>query len=185
MRHIPAIATLAALALGGCATVPAPLAGNDFAPVTPQQAVSQHASNARVRWGGEIIKVEPKADATCFEVLGRGLYADARPNRHDGNDGRFIACSKGFYDPAVYTRGRDLTVVGQMAGTEQHQVGDYNYTYAHVDADQVYLWPKREHPVGDGAWPYYNDPFWGPYGGWWGGWWAPPIVFVHGSHHHH
>jgi outer membrane lipoprotein len=183
MRHVPAISTLAALALSGCATVPAPIAGNDFSPVTPQQAVSQPAGDAHVRWGGEIIKVEPKADATCFEVIARGLYADARPNRHDNADGRFIACSKGFYDPAIYTTGRDLTVVGKLAGTEQHKVGDYNYTYAHVDADQVYLWPKRQYAAGYS--PYY-DPFWSPYyGGWWAGWWAPPIVIVHGSHHHH
>jgi outer membrane lipoprotein len=182
MRHIPAISAFAALALSGCASVPAPIAGNDFAAVTPQQAVSQHASDARVRWGGEIIKVEPKVDATCFEVVARGLYSDARPNRRDSNDGRFIACSKGFYDPAIYTKGRDLTVVGKLAGTEQHKVGDYDYTYAHVDADQVYLWPKRQYAVGYS--PYYYDPFWGP-PGWWGGWWAPPIVVVHGGHMHH
>jgi outer membrane lipoprotein len=184
MRYIPAISTLAALALSGCATVPAPIAGSDFAAVTPQQAATQPAGSAHVRWGGEIIKVEPKADATCFEVVARGLYADARPNRHDSSDGRFIACSKGFYDPAVYMRGRDLTVVGTLSGTEQHKVGDYNYTYAHVDADEVYLWPKRQYAVGYS--PYYYDPFWGPYyGGWWAGFWAPPIVIVHGSHMHH
>jgi outer membrane lipoprotein len=185
MRQIFAITTFAALVLGGCATVPAPLAGNDFAPVTPQQAVSQHANNTRVRWGGEIIKVEPKADATCFEVLARGLYSDARPNRHDGSDGRFIACSKGFYDPAVFTKGRDLTIVGQLAGNEQHRVGDYDYTYAHVDADSVYLWPKRQYAAGYyNPWgPYYGDPFFGPA---WGGWWGPPpIVIVHGSSMHH
>jgi outer membrane lipoprotein len=176
MRHALATMMIATLALSGCATVPAPIAGNDFAAVTPQQAASQSAGNVRVRWGGEIINVEPKNDATCFEVLGRDLYADARPNRRDGSDGRFIACGKGFYDPAVYTRGRDLTVVGQLSGTEQHQVGDYNYTYAHVNADEVYLWPKRQYAAGyyDPWWPYYG----GPFGPWWG---PPPVVIVH--HH--
>ncbi|MDR3387737.1 MAG: Slp family lipoprotein [Rudaea sp.] len=176
MRQTFAITALATFALGGCATVPAPLVGNDFAPVTPQQAVAQNANNARVRWGGEIIKVEPKADVTCFEVLARGLYADARPNRHDASDGRFIACSKGFYDPAVYIKGRDLTVVGQVAGTEKHHVGNFDYTYAHVDADSVYLWPRRQYAAGyyDPWWPYYGGPF-APY--WWG---PPPVVIVRG-----
>lgn len=182
MRKITFVCALGALALAGCATVPAPLAGTDFVALTPQQAVAQNASNARVRWGGEIIKVEPKNDSTCFEVLARDLYPDARPNRHDNSDGRFIACSKGFFDPAVYTHGRDLTVVGRVAGTEQHQVGDYNYTYAHVDADGVYLWPKRQYAEGYYApWPYYADPFWGP--GWYGWWAPPPVVIVHGPHH--
>jgi len=183
MRRIILVSAVGALAVAGCATIPAPVAGTDFAPLTPQQAVAQNAASAHVRWGGEIIKVEPKNDSTCFEVLARGLYADARPNRHDGNDGRFIACSKGFYDPAVYTHGRDLTVVGRVSGTEQHQVGDYNYTYAHVDADGVYLWPKRQYPDGYYPYPYFGDPFFGPYPGWYAWWAPPPVVIVRGPHH--
>ena len=181
MRYLIPTIALAALAAGGCATVPPQVAGNDFAPITPQQASSQNAHGTRVRWGGEIIKVEPKSDSTCIEILSRELYSDARPNRHDQSDGRFIACGKGFYDPAVYAKGRDVTIVGQVAGTEQHQVGDYNYTYARVDADNVYLWPKRQNYYAyyDPWGPYY-DPFWGPY------WWAPPVVVVRGpppGHH--
>ena len=181
MRNTVLAITIAAL-VGGCATVPAPIAGDHFVKITPQEAASQNAGSQQVRWGGEIINVEPRADVTCFEVLSRDLYSDARPsNHHDRSDGRFMACSKGFYDPAVYTHGRDLTVVGSLAGTEQHQVGDYNYTYAHVDADGVYLWPKRRYPEGYAPWPYYGDPFFGP--GFYGWWNPPPVVIVRGPHH--
>jgi outer membrane lipoprotein len=184
MRHfLPAIATLA-VALAGCATVPQPIAGDNFSAVTPEQAVSQNASGQRVRWGGEIIHVEPRPDTPCFEVLGRELYADARPRRRsDHSEGRFIACGQGFYDPAVYTKGRDLTVTGSINGSEQHKVGEYNYTFPHVVADQVYLWPKQE-PI-DAYYarsPYY-DPFWGPYWGNWGWWSPPPVVIVRSPHH--
>ena len=175
------IFALTTLTLGGCASVPPQLAGNDFAALTPQLAVSQNAHGARVRWGGEIIRVDPKPDSTCFEVLSRELYSDARPSRHDGSEGRFIACSKGFYDPAVYIKGRDLTVTGALAGTEQHQVGDYNYTYARVDADHVYMWPRRSATAD--PYPSYYDPFWGPWGGPYGWWAAPPIVIVREKHH--
>ena len=181
MRHLSLAIALSILA--GCATVPQPIAGDNFSAVTPQQAVGQNATGQRVRWGGEIIHVEPRAEATCFEVLSRELYADARPSNHrDRSDGRFIACSKGFYDPALYTKGRDLTVTGSLNGTEQHKVGEYNYTFPQVAADQVYLWPERA-PI-DGYYgpnPYY-DPFWGPYwgGGW--GWWGAPVVIVHRRH---
>jgi outer membrane lipoprotein len=114
------------------------------------------------------------------------LYSDARPsNHHDHSDGRFVACSKGFFDPEVYAKGRDLTVTGSLNGTEQHKVGEYNYTFPQVSADQVYLWPERNYyPGGYYGWGPYYDPFWGPYwGGAWGGWWGPPVVIVHGHHH--
>jgi len=184
MRKQIVVTTALAIALGGCATVPNQLAGENFAAITPQQAASQSAGGQRVRWGGEIINVEPRADTTCFEVLSRELYADARPKRRgDRSEGRFIACGQGFFDPAVYTKGRDLTITGSVSGSEQHKVGEYNYTFPHVNADQVYLWPKRE-PV-DAYYtrgPYF-DPFWGPYWGY-GGWWAPPVVIVNTDHHH-
>jgi len=183
MRHLSPALALAVLALAGCATVPQPIAGDNFSAVTPQQAVTQNAGAQRVRWGGEIINVEPRADATCFEVLSRELYADARPSNHrDRSDGRFIACSKGFYDPAVFTKGRDLTITGSLNGVEQHKVGEYNYTFPQVAAEQVYLWPQRAQFDGYyGPNPYY-DPFWGPYwgGGW--GWWGAPVVVVHRHH---
>src|SRR4051812_19950852 len=99
MRPLFTLSAATALVVGGCASVPQPIAGNDFTAITPQQAVTQNAHGARVRWGGEIIRVDPKPDSTCFEVLSRELYGDARPSRRDGSDGRFIACSKGFYDP--------------------------------------------------------------------------------------
>lgn len=179
MRLIPATTALLALGLGGCATVPPQIAGQDFAALTPQQAASENAHGPRVRWGGEIIHVEPRSDSTCLEVLSRELYADARPNRRGESNGRFIACGKGFYDPAIYTKGRDVTVVGKLAGTERRKVGEYDYTYAQVDADGVYLWPKREY-VGyyDPWWPYY-DPIWGSYPGWW----VSPVIVVHAHHH--
>jgi len=191
MRHVlktSAFTIGASALLAGCATVPAPLAGNDFAATTPQQAVAQNASGQRVRWGGEIIKVEPRADRTCFEILSRELYDDARPKRRDRSQGRFVACKQGFLDPAEYPAGRDVTVVGAVDGTERHKVGDYDYTFARVDANEVYLWPKRaDYPPGyyDPFWgPCYGDPFWGP--GWggcgrwgWGGYWGgPPVVIV-------
>jgi outer membrane lipoprotein len=183
-----ALAIISAAVLAGCATVPAPLAGENFAPVTPQQVAAQGGASQRVRWGGEIIKVEPRADATCFEILSRELYSDARPNRRDHSDGRFIACKSGFYDPAVYAKGRDITVVGAVNGNEKHKVGEYDYTFAKVDADEIYMWPKRT--MNPGYDPYwggcYGDPFWGPaWGpgwncgwGWGGGYWGRPRVVI-------
>ena len=169
---------LAAFALGGCATVPPQLAGQNFSAITAQQAAQQNAHGDRVRWGGSIVKVEPKSDSTCFEILSRDLFSDARPRPRSQSNGRFIACSKGFYDPELYKKDRDITVTGALAGTEKHKVGGYDYTYALVDADNIYLWPLRDRRDNN-AWPYYYDPFWGPWGPYWGGgFWTPPVLIV-------
>lgn len=166
-------------ALASCATAPVPLAG-EFAALTPADSVASGRSGVRVRWGGEIIKVEPAADSTCFEILSRDLDASARPLARDKSDGRFIACRSGFYDPEVFVRGRDLTIVGTVTGTEKGRVGEFDYTYARVAADAVYLWPKRALVVQQrNSWGY--DPFWGPgFGPYWGGgFWGPsPIVII-------
>jgi outer membrane lipoprotein len=170
----PALAAALALTLGACATVPAPLQGQ-FPPTTPRDATAGTLAGP-VRWGGEIINVEPRADQTCFEILARALDSAARPVSRDPSDGRFIACRNGFYDPEEFKKGRDITIVGQLNGTEKGKVGDFDYTYPRVAADTIYLWPERPlyvtQPYYDpwGPWwgygPYWGGPYWGPY---WGG----------------
>lgn len=166
-----------ALLLGACATTPQPIAG-DFGAVTPAESVASGRTGERVRWGGVIIRVEPRTDSTCFEVLGRELDTQSRPRTGDRSEGRFIACRGGFYDPEVFVRGRELTVTGTVTGSERGQVGEYEYTYAHVAADAIHLWPKRPVVVEQRYWG--PDPFWGPtWGPYWGrGWWGPPPVVI-------
>jgi outer membrane lipoprotein len=178
IRNIPFAAKAAptaalALLVGACATVPAPLQGQ-FAPVTPRDAATGNAQGEAVRWGGEIIEVDPRADQTCFEILARDLDAAARPMARDPSDGRFLACRNGFYDPEEFKRGREITVVGHLDGSEHGKVGDFDYTYPRVAADAIYLWPQRSLYT---ATPYY-DP-WGPwgYGPYWGRpWWGPTVI---------
>lgn len=164
--------------LASCATVPTPLQGQ-YSTTTPHDAANAGSGQA-VRWGGEIIKVEPKADTTCFEILARQLDSSARPLSRDPSDGRFIACRGGFYDPEVFERGRDVTIVGQVTGSDHGKVGEFSYTYPHVAADAIYLWPKRtlyaRTPYYD-PWMYgYGSPWgWGPY---WGPYWGGGTVII-------
>jgi outer membrane lipoprotein len=64
-------------------------------------------------------------------------------------------------------------VTGTLHGTVSQKIGDYDYAYPRVEADVVYLWPKRV-PVTRYP-PGYYDPFWGPgFGPYWGGPWGYP-----------
>ena len=166
----PALTLFAlALALAGCATLPKPLQGEVNA-LTPRQAQGTDAIGATVRWGGRIVSTEPGPDRTCFEMIGSTLQGDGRPaDMNEDGSGRFIACKPGFYDPAIFLKDRELTVLGRIDGYESRRIGEYDYRQPRVAADVVYLWPK-ERPV-DVRYPApypYPYPWWGWGPGWWG-----------------
>lgn len=177
----PALAIAGTLALGACATVPQPLTGT-YPPLTPSQAAQGGAGGTQVRWGGQIIKVEPKEHQTCFYMLSRPLDSTARPVAGSSNShGRFVACHSGFYDPEVFTKGREVTFTGTLHGIVSHKVGKYDYAYPRVEASTVYLWPKRPRVVRYNN-PYYGNPFWGPIGPWnYDPFWYQPrrVIIVH------
>lgn len=160
------VPVLAALALGACATAPGPIRG-EFSAISPEQLGAQGTPGASVRWGGSLISVEPDAARTCFVVLSRPLSPSGRPQiKRETTDGRFIACRSGFYDPALFAEGRDVTFTGQVGGFEERSIGAYTYRYPKLDADVVYLWEQREDRIDPRhAYPY-RSPYWGP-------WWRP------------
>lgn len=137
---------------------------------TDPAAWSGHA----VRWGGEIVRVENLSDHTLVYIVERPLDHDGRPRRSDHSDGRFIARIRGFLDPAVYARRREITVAGKLDGIRRGRIGDYDYVYPVVDAGVVHLWPRRTRRKPPPPPPWYYDPWcpwypWscGPYPYWW------------------
>lgn len=155
----------AALALAGCASVPAPLQGR-FAAFAPDTAVTQGTTGQAVRWGGTIAAVETGATATCFQLVGRPLDEQSRPIlARDRSAGRFLACRQGFYDPQIFSLGRSLTVTGHVVAYETRKVGQYDYRQPRIAADVIYLWPRldRVRVIHD------PGPFFAPYP--WGPWW--------------
>lgn len=159
--------------LTACASAPKPLQGQ-FSQITPRDSVTTAQQGTTVRWGGQIIQTKPTQGKTCFEMLGTPLSASGRPNpdQPDANDGRFIACRTGFYDPAVFKPGRAVTFIGKVVGVDQTRIGEYDYKLPKIDADVVYLWPIVQQVDVIPVYPYGPwGPYWGPYSpgppGWW------------------
>lgn len=150
---------VAVFTLAGCVTTPESLQG-DFAEVASEQARNSSVAPTRVRWGGEIIAVTPNASETCFEMVRYRLDDSARPVDSDQSEGRFIACGAGFYDPAIYAQGRELTVTGTLAKPSTGKIGDFDYRYPRVTVDTLYLWPQPDQRYARRG---YYDPFF--YGG--------------------
>jgi outer membrane lipoprotein len=166
----PVALCLGLMALAGCATVPKPLQG-DFQSSSPKEDVP--LEGARVRWGGSILAVEPKPGLTCFQILAHDLSDSARPRKSDESSGRFLACRNGFYDPAIFAIGRELTVTGNLSGSETRKIGEFDYHLPRVAADTIYLWPERPLEVRYDSPFFYHDAFWF-------GYYRPVII-----HHHH
>jgi outer membrane lipoprotein len=166
-----AIAILLAM-LSGCASIPAPLAG-DYPEFQPEQA-TERSVGARVRWGGQIIETRPEQDETCVEILAKELAGDYRPRAGDLSFGRFLACRDGFHDPAVFTEGRGITVVGSIDGFTEDTIGEFVYRYPRVDAETLYLWDERPDFAYNDPWRYHNP--WWSYGGYYR-WYPWPVVF--------
>jgi len=173
MAKISCILAAVAAVLAGCASTPKVLRGDAYAPVSPNRATLEHRTGDLVRWGGSILSVSHEDGRTCFEVLGRPLDSRARPERTDVVLGRYRACAPGFYDPAVYTEGREITTVGRIEGQTAESFDSFELQVPVLAADVVYLWSERvyyaapypAYPYGYGwAWPYYT---WGPYYGPW------------------
>lgn len=160
------ILTIAVLALSGCTTIPPQLQGTY--PALSPTLVPPAAFGSTVRWGGVIIGSVNTPDDTCFEVLSRDLDKYLRPRVEDRTEGRFIACRQGFYDPEVFARGREVTVVGRIRDVEVRNVDQFEYRYPVVDVNDFVLWEVREEVM---VVDNYYDPFWHPYywpGPYWG-----------------
>jgi outer membrane lipoprotein len=126
-----------------------------------------------VIWGGTIIRtVNLKAGTEIF-ILDTPLNQRGVPKQAIHSRGRFVAKSSKFFDPAVYKRGNQVTVAGEISGEKTLPLGQTRYTYPVIRIKEIHLW-ENEHYYPDyfddygyyHYWrgPYYPPGFWGFYG---------------------
>ena len=111
-----------------------------------------------VIWGGVIIETTNLKESTAIKVMQTALDFQRRPTNLDRSEGRFVIRVDRFLDPDIFRKGREITVGGPVAGYEVHPIGEIQYTYPVVQANELKIWEKRiDYP------PYYYDPwYWGP-----------------------
>ena len=151
MRLLSTLASLALLA--ACASKPpVSLEGADLK-LRPQQVLTDFdkVRGARVAWGGVIVATENLAEGTRIEVLAYPLRSgNARPNTESAAQGRFIILKPGYLEPVDYAPGRVVTVAGTLADIESGTVGDADYEFPVVQADELHLWkPQSDQPSGN------------------------------------
>lgn len=183
------IAALSVIVLAGCASrYPEPIRtdATDLLRFEQAQRQSEQVTGSTARWGGVIASVENRDQGTRIEVVNFPLNNFGRPLASDRSDGRFVVYLDRFVDPEIYQRGRMITALGQFSGTEQGQIGDFNYYYPVLQASGVELWRQqnrpqtmihlgygyydphslwyRNHIYGVGPYRYYYHPYYRPWG---------------------
>ncbi len=100
-----------------------------------------------VLWGGEIIRTHNTKDATWIELLQRPLDGNDRPIHEAASEGRFLVRYEGFLDPAVYGRGREITIAGEIQGRQTRPLDEVEYAYPVVANQETVLWGPRHEPA--------------------------------------
>jgi outer membrane lipoprotein len=159
------LALLSVVFLAACASIPQQIsnAPEDSPTVAAVRATGERFKGTQVRWGGTIANVENRKSQTLMEIVSRALNDVARPIDSDQSQGRFLAQFEGFLDPAIYSKGRDITVVGTVDGQQTRTIDEYRYRYPVVNVESYYLWqqlPENRYARTPYFYPpYYYDPF--------------------------
>ena len=164
LDHIAGLAVLVTVMMSACTMIPEPLKG-DYPSLRPKDVNGQD-TGTQVRWAGVILETRPEEGHTCFEILSRQPEKSMRPKNADQSDGRFIACKRGFYDPEVFKKNREVTLTGEIIHIDKRKIGDFDYNFPVVDIGFMTLWPVRRYRVHVYG-PYYpwywHYPHYGPY----------------------
>lgn len=145
---------LSSLILIGCATTPPAI---QRAPVPDLQlgevrkAVAQYQGSA-VRWGGSILEVENEQNETWIQVLQYPLWHYGKPRQGTASQGRFVIHSMEFLDPAIYKKGRLITVAGSVDGEVERLIGKNQIKLPVINTTSQYLWIQNQNSV----YPYYS-----------------------------
>lgn len=96
-----------------------------------------------VMLGGKIIRIEFQEGRSWIEVLQLPLDWRMRPKETDESGGRFLAFFADFRDPAIFSPGREITVIGLVRGEKTLLIGEKEYHYPILNIQESHLWRKE------------------------------------------
>ncbi len=147
----------------------------------------ENLTGKRVMLGGKIVEIRNFQNETEIEVLQKSLDTTGYPSREDKSLGRFLFIQPGYLESEVYSKGRSITGAGKIRESKTGKVGNRDYAYPVIEAEELYLWdeyydkPYRYDPYYlyfYGSYPYYYGPYF-PY------YYPFPRHHLHRHHRHH
>ncbi|MCW8855422.1 MAG: Slp family lipoprotein [Gammaproteobacteria bacterium] len=128
--------------LNGCASSPKfDTREVDFS-LTPISVIAEQENSPgkHVLWGGVILATKNLKTSTQIEVLAYPLDSYHTPQKDQKPLGRFIIHHPGYLEPTLYTQGKIVTVRGDIRKIEKGKVGESEYSYPVIYAQQLHLW---------------------------------------------
>ncbi len=110
---------------------------------------------------GILIEAENTREGTLLHVLQRPAGFRGQPKDVDETEGRFLALVSSYLDVYVYTKGREVTIAGEIQGKRILPLDRTEYVYPLIHVKEIYLWPVIEKRY-DAPYPsyYYGDYWW-------------------------
>jgi len=144
------LSLLIILLLAACASLPefdTTKVNRQLTPETAKQTPAG-AKGQTVLWAGTILSSKNLKTSTRLEVLAYPVDSDGWPDLKAKPSGRFLVNHAGYLETADYAKGRLLSVVGPITGIQKGKLGETEYTYPVIQAEQKYLWPKSSQKRG-------------------------------------
>ncbi|GAB4250139.1 MULTISPECIES: Slp family lipoprotein [Deferrisoma] len=122
--------------------------------------------------GGVVEEVRATETGTELRLLHKPIDGWDRPRTDRLGDGRILAQYDAELDPRLFSPGRAVTVVGELAGTAERTEGDATRRYLVVKAAEVRAWSRRElartpFSRAEAWYPPWYDPAVGTRPWWW------------------
>jgi outer membrane lipoprotein len=108
--------------------------------------------------GGIIAEAKNTREGTEIEVVQTPVDRYGYIIDNDASEGRFMVFTKKQLDPLIYKKGRLITLAGRLKGTKAGLLGNVEFTYPLIEADEIYLW-REDRYYRPYFYNYYYDPF--------------------------
>jgi len=117
----------------------------------------EHYKGQMIILSGIVIKTENTKEGTLLQVLQRPASFRGKPKDVDETGGRFLALNSRYLDVNVFTKGRSVTIAGEVQGKRVLPLGEIEYTCPLIYVREIYLWPiEKSYPDRY----YYYDYWW-------------------------
>ncbi len=110
--------------------------------------------------GGVIVNTVNRDDGSLLEVYQTRTNRLGEPVDLDESEGRFLVFHERLLDPEIFSKGRRITVAGRIQGEKTGKLGEMEYRYPLIYAQEIRLWEEKPAVRYE---PYPRDPWHYPY----------------------